>query len=356
MLDGGTPLAPPVAEVAGAAGYGALCPMGVQTMQRRHLLGLAALAPTVARAQGSGAWPGRQPIRLVVTFPPGGLADTVARLVTPAMGAALGQSILIENRAGAGGTIGASLAAKAAPDGYTLVVSHASPHGIAPGIYPSLPYNPVADFSHLAMLCDTGNALMVPAASPFRTLGDLLEAARNGGGMRYGTSGVGSITHLMGEVLAREARLPRLEHVPYRGSAPALQDTLAGRIEGLFDPLATYVGMLQDGTLRALAVSSPSRSPALPEVPSFAELGLPRLTCTTWIGISAPKGLPEPVGARVAEGAAQAVARPELRAKLEELASYPPAPPLAGADFSRMIGAYMREWTGVARAAGITAA
>jgi tripartite-type tricarboxylate transporter receptor subunit TctC len=337
--------------------------------RRRHLLGLAAAAPTLApaalaRAQGSSqgssqggdGWPGRQPIRLIVTFPPGGLADTVSRLVTPAMGAALGQSILIENRAGAGGTIGADMAAKAAPDGYTLVVSHASPHGIAPGIYPALPYDPVGDFSHLAMLCDTGNALMVPAASPYRTLGDYLEAAKGGGGLRYGSSGVGSITHLMGEVLAQEAGLPRLEHVPYRGSAPALQDMLAGRIESLFDPLTTYVAMLKDGTLRALAVSTPGRSPALPAVPTFAELGLPRLTCTTWIGVSGPKGLPEATAARLTEAAVGAVARPDLRARLADLASHPPPLPLTGAAYAGMIGGYVREWTGVARSAGITAA
>ena len=324
-------------------------------MQRRHLLALAAAGlamPATLRAQP--AWPARMPIRLIITFPPGGLADTVARLAAPALGAALGQQVVIENRAGAGGSIGADMAAKAAPDGYTLVVSHASPHGIAPGIYPQLPYDPVADFTHLAMLCDTANALMVKADSPLKSMADYLAAGR-GAGLRFGSSGVGSITHLMGEVLAKEAGLSKLDHVPYRGSAPALQDMLAGQIESLFDPLTTYVGMLKDGTLRALAVSTPARVPVLPAVPTFAELGLARLTCTTWIGISGPKGLPEPVAARLTEAVVQVMAGAELRQKLADLASYPPPAPLTGAAFASYIGDYVKEWTGVARAAGIVA-
>ncbi len=326
-------------------------------MLRRHLLAATAgllATPTIGRAQG-GAWPARQPIRLIATFPPGGLADTVARLVAPAIGTALGQTLVVENRAGAGGTIGADMAAKAAPDGYTLVISHASPHGIAPGIYPALPYDPVADFTHLAMLCDTGNALMVPARSPFRTLSDYLAAGR-GPGVRYGSSGVGSITHLMGEVLSRDAALPKLDHVPYRGSAPALQDMLAGQIESLFDPLTTYVGMLKDGTLRALAVSTPQRVPAVPEVPTFAEAGLPRLTCTTWIGVSAPKGLPAEIGIRITEATVAAMARQDIRSKLDDLASYPPPQPMTGGAFTAYVADYVREWTAVARGAGITAA
>ncbi len=331
-------------------------------MQRRHLLGLAAAGlattnlatPNLVRAQGA-AWPSRMPIRLIVTFPPGGLADTVSRLLVPTLSAALGQQVVVENRAGAGGSIGADMCAKAAPDGYTLVVSHASPHGIAPGIYPQLPYDPVTDFSHLAMVCDTGNALMVKADSPIKTMADYIAAAKSARGVRYGSSGIGSITHLMGEVLGKEAGLTKLDHVPYRGSAPALQDMLAGQIESLFDPLTTYVGMLKDGTLRALAVSTPARVPVLPAVPTFAELGLPRLTCTTWVGFSGPKGLPAPIAAKLTEVTVTAMANPEIRQKLADLASYPPPQPLVGPAFAHYIGEYVKEWTGVAKAAGIVA-
>ena len=190
---------------------------------------------------------------------------------------------------------------------------------------------------------------------PLPGMNEIVAAAKSGRGVRYGSSGIGSITHLMGEVLAKEAGLTKLDHVPYRGSAPALQDMLAGQIESLFDPLTTYVGMLKDGTLRALAVSTPGRVPAVPNVPTFAELGLRRLTCTTWIGISGPKGLPAPIAAKLTEVTVAAMANPAIRQTLADLASYPPAQPLVGPAFASYIADYVKEWTAVAKAAGIVA-
>ncbi len=325
-------------------------------LRRRRLFGLPSAflaAPAVARAQ-SGPWPTRQSIRLVATFPPGGLADTIGRLVAPLLGAALGQSVVIDNRAGAGGTVGADMVAKSPPDGYTLVISHASPHGFAPGIYPQLPYDPVADFTHLGMLVDTPSALLVTAKSPFLTLGDLLDAARRNS-VRYGSSGVGSSGHLLGEVLAKDAKAPRLDHVPYRGSAPGLQDLMAGAIESLIDPLTTNMGMLRDGTLRALAVTTARRMPALPGVPTFEELGLPRLTAGVWIGLSGPRGLPAPIAERITAEVPKLLARPDLRQRFDELASFPPEPPLLGAEYARHVADFAKLWTGVAREANITA-
>jgi tripartite-type tricarboxylate transporter receptor subunit TctC len=322
---------------------------------RRSLLlsGLAAglAMPAIVRAQS--AWKPRQPIRLIATFPPGGLADVVARLVAPAIGQNLGGTLVVENRPGAGGTIGADAAAKAAPDGQTLVISHASPHGIAPGIYPALPYDPVGDFTHIAMLCDTANVLMVNKGSATPTLDSFITKARTTGA-RYGSSGIGSITHLMGEVLTREARAPKLDHVPYRGSAPAMQDLFAGHIESVFDPLTTNVAMIKDGTVLALAVSSAERVPATPEVPTFAELGLPALTATTWIGISGPRGLPAAVADTVREAVLAAIAQPEIKAKMADLASYTPPKPLVGPEYTAMIAKFASEWTAVAKGAGIT--
>ena len=324
---------------------------------RRAFLAIAAAGlslPAILRAQPAApAWRPRQPIRLIITFPPGGLADVVARLIAPSLGQALGGTIVVENRPGAGGTIGADIAAKAAPDGHTLVVSHASPHGIAPGIYPSLPYDPVGDFTHIAMLCDTANVLMVNKGSPTPTLAAFLEKAR-GPGARYGSSGIGSITHLMGEVLTREARAPKLDHVPYRGSAPAMQDLFAGHIESVFDPLTTNVAMIRDGTITALAVSSATRVPAVPDVPTFAELGLSALTATTWIGISGPRGLPQPVVEAVQAAVLATIGQPEIKAKMADLASYTPAAPLTGATYAAMIAKFVADWTAVARGAGIT--
>ena len=323
-------------------------------MQRRRLLGLAAAlaAPSFARAQP--AWPSRQPIRLVATFPPGGLADTIARLIAPPLGQALGATMVVENRAGAAGTIGADLVAKSAPDGYTLLISHSSPNGFAAGIYPQLPYDPVTDFTHIGMLVDTPSGLLVPGRSPFRSLADFLAAGRSQT-LRFGSSGIGSSGHLLGAVLAKDGSAPMLDHVPYRGSAPALQDMLAGVIESMIDPMTTNMGMLADGTLRCLAVSSAARIPPLPSVPSFAELGLPRLTAGNWIGISAPKNLPAPIAARIGEQIPRLIARPDLKARFEELASYPPDPPLMGEDYARMIAEFARAWTAVAKEANIVA-
>lgn len=324
-------------------------------MHRRTLLAAAALplaAP--ALAQGGAGWPQRGSIRLVATFPPGGLADTVSRLIAAPLGAAIGQTILVDNRAGAGGTIGADQVAKAAPDGYTLVISHASPHGFAPGIYPQLPYDPVADFSHLGMLADTPSALLVAGTSPFRDLAGFLAAAR-GKGARFASSGVGSSGHLLGEVLAKDGRAPNLDHVPYRGSAPGLQDLMAGAVESMIDPLTTNMGMLKDGSLRALAVSSPQRVAALPGVPTFEELGLKRLTSGVWIGLSGPRNLPAPIAERLTAELPKLLARPDLRGRLDELASLPGEPLLLGADYARMIASFVREWTLVAREANIVA-
>ena len=321
-------------------------------IRRRHLLAAATAAlamPAIAQAP----WRPRQPIRLIATFPPGGLADVIARLVAPGIGAALGGTVVVENRPGAGGTIGADAAAKAVPDGHTLVISHASPNGIAPGIYPSLPYDPVGDFTHIAMLCDTANVLMVNKGSPTPTLAAFLDKAR-ASGARYGSSGIGSITHLMGEVLTREARAPRLDHVPYRGSAPAMQDLFGGSIESVFDPLTTNVGMIRDGTVIALAVSSAGRVAAVPDVPTFAELGMPALTATTWIGVSGPKGLPAPVADAVREAVLSTIGQSDIKARMADLASYTPSTPLVGAAYSAMIAKFAADWTAVAKGAGIT--
>jgi tripartite-type tricarboxylate transporter receptor subunit TctC len=320
-------------------------------LHRRSLIatGLAGLAlPAVARAQSG--WKPRQPIRLIATFPPGGLADVVARLVAPAIAQNLGGTIVVENRPGAGGTIGADAAARAAPDGHTLVISHASPNGIAPGIYPALPYHPVRDFTHIAMLCDTANVL-VNKGSATPGLAAFLDKAR-GPGARYGSSGIGSITHLMGEVLTREARAPKLDHVPCRGSAPAMQDLFANHTERVFDPLTTKVAMIKDGTVVALAVSALHRAQAVPDVPTFAEQGLPVLTATTWIGISGRKSLPAPVADAVQEAALAAIARPEILAKLADLAFYAPPKPLVGTAYTAMIAmiaTFASHWIAVAK-------
>jgi tripartite-type tricarboxylate transporter receptor subunit TctC len=323
-------------------------------MLRRHLLAAPALLVGAA-AHAQPAWPTRAPVRLVVGFPPGGFSDFVARLLPQPMGQMLGGTFVVENRPGAGATVGADHVAKSAPDGYTFFVTHVSPHGTAPGVFPQLPYDVVNDFTHLAMVCDTPTAIMVRRDSPLRTMADLVAAIR-GPGVRFGTSGVGSIGHLQGELLQRMLGSTRYDHVPYRGTAPALQDLLGGAIETVFDPLAGQITQVTgNGPMRVLAISAPSRIAALPDVPTLNELGYADVTATAWMGLSGPRNLPAPIAQRATEAVLATIERADFRARLDELTCFPPARPVTGEAFATFIREFSTKWMAVARAANIVA-
>jgi tripartite-type tricarboxylate transporter receptor subunit TctC len=319
-------------------------------MKRRQLLTASAAflaAPTLARAQG-GAWPTRGPIKLVAQFPPGGLVDVVSRL----MSAALGQNVVVENRPGAGGLIGTDYVAKQQPDGYTLLVSHAAVHVYAAATRRVMPFDAVGDFTHVGMLCEAPMILAVRAQSPFQTLDQYVAAARTKP-VRYGTSGIGSANHLFGELLKIEGKAPNHDHVPYQGSAPAMQDLLGGQIESVFDPITTNVAALKAGSLRALAVSTPKRLAALPNIPTFAEAGFAKLTGSQWLGLSAPKGLSAPIAQRLAALIPEVLARPDVAARLDELQTLPRTPNLMGDDFVQLVKAQIESWRTVARASNV---
>ena len=235
-------------------------------MKRRTFIaasaGLAGLiaAPAFVRAQS--AWPSRQPIKLVAQFPAGGLVDVVSRLMAPILSQALGQTVVVENRPGAGGVIGTDYVAKQPADGYTLLVSHAAVHVYAAATRRTMPFDAVADFTHMGMLVEAPMVLVVRGASPYQTLEQYVTAARTKA-VRYGTSGIGSANHLFGELLKTEGKAPLHDHVPYQGSAPAMQDLNGGHIDSVFDSITTKVATLKAGSLRALAVSTPKRLPAL---------------------------------------------------------------------------------------------
>ena len=323
-------------------------------MKRRHLLAASAsflAAPAIVSAQGS-AWPGRGPIRLVAQFPPGGLVDTVSRLMAPHLSMALGQTVVVENRPGAGGIIGTDMVAKQAADGYTLLVSHAAVHVYAAATRKTLPFDPVGDFTHLGMLVEAPMILAVRAQSPFQTLEQYVAAARTKP-TRYGTSGIGSANHLFGELLKIEGKAPQHDHVPYQGSAPAMQDLLGGQIESVFDPITTNVASLKGGSLRALAVSTPRRLPAFPNMPTFAELGYPKLTGSQWLGLSAPKGLPAPIAQRLTALIPEVLARPDVMARLEEVQTLPRSPNLVGEDFVQLVRGQIDTWRTVARTSNV---
>ena len=245
-------------------------------MKRRHLLAAAGgaliAAPGLVSAQS--AWPTKGPVRLIAQFPPGGLVDTVSRLMAPHLSQALGQTVIVENKAGAGGLIGTDYVSRQPADGYALLVSHASVHIYAAATRNVMPFDPVSDFSHLAMLVEAPMVILVRKDSPFQTLGQYIAAAKVKP-VRYGTSGIGSANHLYGELLKIEGSAPQHDHVPYQGSAPAMQDLLSGQIDSLFDPITTNVAQLKSGSLRALAVSTPQRllpCPIFRLLPSWAFL------------------------------------------------------------------------------------
>lgn len=323
-------------------------------MKRRHLLaaGAAAIATPAWVGAQSGAWPTRGPIKLIAQYPPGGLVDTVARLLGPHLSQALGQAVVVENRPGAGGLIGTDFLAKQPADGYNLLVSHASVHIYATATRKTMPFDPIGDFTHMGMLVEAPMLLLVRAQSPYQTLAQYVAAAKTKP-VRYGSSGVGSANHLYGELLKIEGQAPEHDHVPYQGSAPAMQDLLGGQIDGLFDPVTTNVAALKAGSIRAIAISTPQRLPALPNIPTFAEQGFASLTGSQWLGLSGPKNLPAPIAQRITALIPELMTKPDVAARLEDIQTLPRKTPVLGEDFNRLIRSQIDTWTQVARKAKV---
>jgi len=329
-------------------------------MQRRHLFGTAAgliaaplAAPSIANAQAN--WPASRPIRLVAQFPPGGLVDTVTRLAAQPLSRALGgHSVVVENRAGAGGVIGTDYVAKQQPDGHVFLMTHASVMVYSAATLPRLPFNPVSDFTHLGMLVEATSVLLVRADSPIRNFADYLEAARTRP-TRYGSSGIGSAPHMLGAMLGGLANLTQLDHAPYAGSAPALNDLMGGHIESFIDPITTNVNNMKTGVLRALAVSAPERLADFPDLPTFKELGFPSLVQTQWVGMSAPRGLPEPIAQRMMAEIPKIIEDATFIQRMTELQTLPRNPVPLGADFIRIMENDLAQAREVARRYNIQA-
>ncbi len=278
------------------------------------LLTLAALmlAPMQSMAQD---WPSK-PIRMIVPFPPGGGTDIISRVIANKLAESLKQPIIVENKPGAGGNIGVDQTAKAAPDGYTIVMGQTSNLAINATLYAKLPYDPIKDLAPIALVADAPVALVVRAESPFKTLGDVLAAARaKPGELTFASPGNGTVAHLTGELMQKSATIKFL-HVPYKGSAPALTDLLGGTIDLFMASVPTSLGQIKGGKIRALAVSSAKRSPNLPDVPTISEAGLPGFDATTWWGVLAPAGTPAAIVARLNSELNAALATTEVREKI----------------------------------------
>lgn len=289
----------------------------MKSLQRFLLVVTAVVCaqPGMTRAQGN--YPNR-PIQLVVTVPPGGAADFVGRLIGAKLADALGQSVVITNRGGAGGTTAAAAVAKSDPDGYTLLLNTIATHGIGPHIYANLPYDPVKDFSPVILIAKLPLIMAVNADVPAQSIKDLIAQAKaRPGELSFCSAGPGGAPHLAGE-LFKSLTGTELLHVPYRGSGPAVVDLVAGRITMMFDATPSLLPFITAGKLRALAAASPQRHRLLPDVPSFAELGYPGMDIALWYGVAAPGGTPAPIVQRLNAELIKILSTPDIRKSLTE--------------------------------------
>jgi tripartite-type tricarboxylate transporter receptor subunit TctC len=309
---------------------------------------LAALAADAASAQG--AYPSK-PIRMIVPFPPGGGTDILSRLVASKLTESAGWQIVVDNRGGAGGNIGLDAAAKAAPDGYTMVMGQTSNLTINPSLYTKLPYDSLRDFTPVSVVASSPIAFMVFAKAPYRTLKDLIAAGKaKPGEVTFATTGNGTVGHLTGELIQRIAGV-RYVHVPYKGSAQAFPDLLGGRLGFFLASLETAIPQMKAGTIRTLAVTSAQRVPALPDIPTVAESGYPGFETTTWYGILVPKGTPQPIVARLSTEIVKVLESADVRERMAANggATIKPGP----AAFDAQLKSELTKWSRVIREAGV---
>uniref|UniRef100_UPI003F869268 tripartite tricarboxylate transporter substrate binding protein n=1 Tax=Cupriavidus ulmosensis TaxID=3065913 RepID=UPI003F869268 len=310
---------------------------------------LAALGTSPAR--GADDFPQR-PIRMVLPYPPGGPTDLLARVVAVKMGDTLGQTVVIDNKAGASGMIGAEVVAKAAPDGYTIL-ANASLHVINPSIYPKMRYDAFRDFVPITQLADVPLVLVVNNDSPVRTVQDLIAYAKaRGGSINFGSAGNASAQQLAAESFKFAANVS-MQHVPYKGSSPALTDLMGGQIQLMFDSMPSAMPFIKAGKLRAVAVTTLKRARALPDVPTVAESGLPGFNISTWYGLWAPRGTPAPIVQKLAAHAAQALRQPDVQRQYADMGAEPVGS--SPAEFARYTVAEGNKWAEIVRKSGAKA-
>jgi len=313
------------------------------------LLGVSAFALAAIAGAQAPAYP-TKPIRLVVPFPAGGATDILAREVAKHLTDAWGQSVVVDNRPGAGGNIGSELVAKAAPDGYTLEMGTVGTHAINASLYSKMPYDHVRDFVPVILVAGVPNVLEVNPALPVNSVQELIAYAKaNPGKLNFASSGSGTSIHLSGELFKVMAGV-QMTHVPYKGSAPALQDLIGGQVQLMFDNLPPSLPQIKAGKLRALAVTSAARAPALPDTPTVAEAGLPGFEASSWFGVLAPAGTPPEIVNKLNAEIAKWLASPGAKEKLANVGAN-----IAGGtpeDFARHIQAETTKWAKVVKESG----
>ncbi|SFK93279.1 Bug family tripartite tricarboxylate transporter substrate binding protein [Falsiroseomonas stagni] len=322
-------------------------------IQRRLLLGTLAaplLVPALARAQGS-PWVPDRPLRLLIGFPPGGASDAAVRIIQPRLSALLGQTVVVDNRAGAGGNLAAEAASRSAPDGTTLVSANIGTLAVNPALVRHMPFHPVNDLAPLSLIFNATNVLVVPASRPWRSVAELVAAAKaRPDTITYGTGGVGSPGHLCGILLDKIAGT-RTVSVPYRGGGPQMLGLVAGEHDFSFSPMGTVTTHIAAGTIRALGVSTRTRAPELPDVPTMIETGLPDYEVLNWDGILVPRATPAPIRQRLGDVIRQVLAEPEIVSEFAKRGLTPR--PTSEAAFAAQLASDSETWQGLIRAAGI---
>ena len=311
------------------------------------ILALVGAAP----AAGAAGYPDH-PVRMIVPFTPAGATDLLARLVGERLGAKLGVSVVIDNRAGAGGNVGAEIAARAAPDGYTLLMGPASVYAISATLYPRLGYDLVKDLTPVSLVANVPHVLLVSNDLPVKSVPELVQLAKKKPGqLNIASQGSGTVSHLEAELLKHMARIDML-HVPYRGSAPAILDLIGGRVQVMFDSIASALPHIRAGKLRAIAVASNTRSSLLPNVPTVAESDLPGYRAHSWLGIFVPAGTPRIIVERLQRDLAAAIDDPKAQARLVEAGFEPKSS--TQEDFAKLVREEMAKWRPVVKMSGAT--
>lgn len=313
---------------------------------RRALFAMPLAAPAFAQA-----WPSA-PIRLIVPFAPGGTTDLVARMVATPLAERLGVAIAVENRAGAGATLGSHMAAQAAPDGLTLLMSNIASHGIGPTLYPNIRYDAVRDFTHIALLISNPSVFVANPRSGIANLADLVAQHRaRPQGLDMASSGAGSSNHMLivrlGQALGKE-----INHVPFRGAGPAMTAVIAGQVPLMSDSLPSAASHIRQGSVRPIAMSSEARHPAFPDVPTMREQGFD-VVSTTWFGLSGPAGIPAPVVERISREVLAILQSADIRTRFAELGGTPGA--MSPAEYTEFVRREVAEWAPLVRASGATA-
>jgi tripartite-type tricarboxylate transporter receptor subunit TctC len=319
---------------------------------RRRMLGAVALGALARPALAQAPWPSR-PITLVVTYAPGGSADVLARLIAPVMAQQLGQPVVVENRAGAGGNVGSDFVARAAPDGHVVQIGAVSTHAINKELFGArLPFDPQRSFTPITLLVRQPNLMLIGNRVPASNVAEFVAWGRAQPSVPYGTAGVGSSNHLTGALIGDVFGL-KMELVPYRSGGQALSDLIAGNVPAVIDNIVTAAALAQDGRAKAIAVTSAERSPLLPQVPSFAEAGAPGFDLVSWQALFGPAGMPPTVVQRLNAAAHAALANPTVRQRLAEGGS------TAAPGTPEQLAAYMAEeipkWGRLVRISGATA-